>query len=126
MSTGAGSNDQRNDIIIRGNSPLGVLWRMEGVDITNPNHFSTFGTTGGPVSALNNNLLANSDFFTGAWPAEYGNAQAGVFDLKMRKGNDRRHEFTSQLGINGSGCLNHQLQNDAYLIDSNRKSRPKT
>ncbi|MFZ1256536.1 MAG: carboxypeptidase-like regulatory domain-containing protein, partial [Saprospiraceae bacterium] len=70
----AANNDQRNDIIIRGNSPTGVLWRMEGVPIPNPNHFTTIGTTGGPVSALNPNMISNSDFLTSAFPAEYGNA----------------------------------------------------
>ena len=58
-------NDSRNDIIIRGNSPSGLLWRMEGVAISNPNHFGAHGTTGGPVTMLNSNLLANSDFMTG-------------------------------------------------------------
>ncbi len=93
--------DQRNDIIIRGNSPLSVLWRLEGIDIPNPNHFGTMGTTGGPISILNNNTLSNSDFFTGAFPAEYGNATAGVFDLKMRNGNYENTEYTVQVGMNG-------------------------
>ena len=92
------ANDSRNDIVIRGNSPTGVLWRLEGIPIPNPNHFSTLGTTGGPVSALNTNLLRNSDFLTGAFPAEYGDALAGVFDIQFRKGNRDRHEFTAQLG----------------------------
>ncbi len=96
-----GADDSRNDIIIRGNSPTGVLYRMEGMDIPNPNHFARFGTTGGPISMLNNNVLANSDFFTGAFPAEYGNALAGVFDLKLRHGNNERHEFMAQIGFNG-------------------------
>lgn len=94
----AANNDARNDIVIRGNSPTGVLWRLEGIPIPNPNHFSTLGTTGGPVSALNPNLIANSDFLTGAFPAEYGNALAGVFDINMRTGNRERVEFTGQLG----------------------------
>ena len=94
-------NDARNDIIVRGNSPLGVLWRLEGVDIPNPNHFSAQGATGGPISMLNNNLLGNSDFLTGAFPAEYGNKTAAVFDLKLRNGNNERHELTEQIGING-------------------------
>ncbi|MCF8366921.1 MAG: hypothetical protein K9H16_14125, partial [Bacteroidales bacterium] len=97
----AAANDQRNDIIIRGNSPSGLLWRLEDVDIPNPNHFAESGTTGGPVNMLNNNLLANSDFFTGAFPAEYGNALSGVFDLKMRNGNNEKHEFLFQIGFNG-------------------------
>ena len=95
------ANDSRNDIIIRGNSPQGLLWRLEGVNIPNPNHFAALGSTGGPVSMLNNNLLANSDFFTGAFPAEYGNALSGVFDLKLRNGNNTKHEFTGQMGYSG-------------------------
>lgn len=65
-----GANDARNDIIIRGNSPVGLLWRLEGTDIPNPNHYGSSTSTGGPVSILNNNVLANSDFLTGAFPAE--------------------------------------------------------
>ena len=93
--------DQRNDIIIRGNSPLGLLWRFEGVDIPNPNHYGTMGTTGGPISILNSNLLTNSDFYTGAFPAEFGNALSGVFDLSMRNGNNEIREHLIQMGFNG-------------------------
>lgn len=96
-----GVSDDRNDIIIRGNSPTGLLWRLEGVDIPNPNHYGALGTTGGPVSILNNNLLDNSDFMTAAFPAEYGNALSGVFDIKMRNGNNENHEFLGQVGFNG-------------------------
>ena len=94
----AANNDSRNDIIIRGNSPTGVLWRLEGLPIPNPNHFATLGTTGGPVSALNPNLISNSDFLTGAFPAEYGNALAGVFDINLRTGNKEKYEFMGQIG----------------------------
>ena len=95
------ANDQRNDIIIRGNSPSGLLWRLEDIDIPNPNHFAEGGTTGGPVGMLNNNVLENSDFFTGAFPAEYGNALSGVFDLNIRNGNNQKHEQMFQVGFNG-------------------------
>ncbi|MEM6633745.1 MAG: TonB-dependent receptor [Bacteroidota bacterium] len=91
-------DDSRNDIVIRGNSPTAVLWRLEGIPIPNPNHFSTLGTTGGPVSALNTNMLKNSDFLTGAFPAEYGNALGGVFDIGLRTGNPEKFEFTGQIG----------------------------
>jgi hypothetical protein len=94
-------NDQRNDIVVRGNSPLGILWRLEGIDIPSPNHFSGSGTSGGAVSALNTNLLANSDFSSGAFAAEYGNATSGAFDVRMRKGNNEKHEFTGQISFNG-------------------------
>lgn len=97
----SGSNDSRNDIIIRGNSPSGLLWRMDGMPIPNPSHFGATGTTGGPVSMLNYNLLANSDFMTGAFPAEYGNATSGVFDLQMRTGNNKKREYLGQIGFNG-------------------------
>lgn len=95
VSTG---DDSRNDIVVRGNSPSGMLWRIEGMPVPSPNHFSTLGTTGGPVSALNPNLLANSDFLTSAFPAEYGNAISGVFDLSFRKGNPDNYEFMISAG----------------------------
>lgn len=97
-----GANDSRNDIVVRGNSPAGVLWRLEGVDIPNPNHFAIEGTTGGPVSMLNNKMLANSDFYTGAFSAEYGNGIAAAFDLRMRNGNNQKFEFNGQFGFLGT------------------------
>lgn len=100
-----GADDSRNDIVVRGNSPLGVLWRVEGIDIPNPSHFAISGTTGGPVSILNNKTMANSDFFTAAFPAEYGNSLSGVFDLKLRNGNNEKHEFTGQFGLLGTELL---------------------
>ena len=100
-----GSDDQRNDLVIRGNTPAGVLYRMEGINIPNPNHFSIPGTGGGPLTILNNKFLSNSDFFTGAWPAEYGNAIAGVFDLNMRDGNNEQFEGSAQLGLLGTELM---------------------
>jgi len=95
------AGDQRNDIVIRGNSPSGLLWRLDGLPIPNPNHFGAAGSTGGPVSMLNNNLLARSDFYTGAFPAEFGNAISGVFDLRMRSGNKQNRQTMFQVGFNG-------------------------
>lgn len=91
-------DDSRNDIVVRGNSPTGLLWRIEGIPVPNPNHFSSLGTTGSPVSALNANVMANSDFITSAFPAEYGNALGGVFDINFRKGNSDNYEYTLALG----------------------------
>lgn len=95
-------NDSRNDIVIRGNSPTGMLWQLEGLNIPNPNHFGAFGGTGGPVSMLNNNNLDKSDFMTSAFPAQYGNATAGAFDLRLRDGNNEKHELMTQMGFNGA------------------------
>jgi hypothetical protein len=93
--------DGANDIIIRGNSPRGLLWRMEGLEMPNPNHFSTEGASGGAISMLNPNILRSSDFLTGAFPAQYGNAASGVFDLGIRKGNADKREYVAQIGVLG-------------------------
>ena len=96
-----GGNDSRNDIVVRGNSPTGMLWQLEGLNIPNPNHFGALVSTGGPVSILNNNNLDKSDFMTSAFPAQYGNATAGVFDIKLRDGNNQTRELMGQVGFNG-------------------------
>ncbi|MFH2096542.1 MAG: TonB-dependent receptor [Bacteroidota bacterium] len=90
-----------NDIVVRGNSPRGILWRLEGVEIPNPNHFANEGSTGGPVNSLNPSMLSNSDFFSGAFPPEYGNALSGVFDIYFRPGNNEKMENSFSAGIIG-------------------------
>lgn len=98
----AAGNMNSNGIIVRGNAPKGVLWRLEGLEIANPSHFAnltTFG--GGGISSLSAQMIDNSDFYTAAFPAEYGNALSGVFDLKLRSGNRDRREHTFQAGITG-------------------------
>ncbi len=91
-----------NGIVIRGNAPKGLLWRLEGIQIPNPSHFADFiSLGGGGVTALSSQTMANSDFFTGAFPAEYGNAFSGVFDINMRIGNTEKREHTFQTGIVG-------------------------
>ncbi|SDE10659.1 TonB-dependent Receptor Plug Domain [Dyadobacter soli] len=104
----AAANDQANGLVIRGNSPNSMQWRLEGVEIVNPSHLSNAGTfsdrptsAGGGVNILSTQLLATSYFLNGAFPAQYGNAVAGVMDMRLRKGNDERHEFTAQAGLIG-------------------------
>ena len=99
---GVSSNVGNNAIVVRGNNPQSLQWKLEGIEIANPNHFadmSAFG--GGALTALSVHLLANSDFFSGAMPAEYSNALSGVFDIFMRNGNNQKHEHTIQLGAIG-------------------------
>ncbi|WNJ18376.1 TonB-dependent receptor [Pontibacter sp. G13] len=99
---GVASNVGENGIVVRGNSPKGVLWRMEGVAISNPNHFAEVtGFGGGGITALSSKMLANSDFFTSAFPAEYGNALSSVFDLSVRNGNSDEYQHSIQLGMLG-------------------------
>ena len=91
-----------NAIVVRGNSPKGIQWRLEGIEIPNPNHFSEEGATGGPINALNSKMLANSEFYTGAFAPEYGNALSGVFDMRLRKGNNEKREYSLSLGVLGT------------------------
>ncbi|MBK7130650.1 MAG: TonB-dependent receptor [Crocinitomicaceae bacterium] len=97
-----GNAEGDNDIVVRGNSPKGILWRLEGIDIPNPNHFANEGGTGGPISALNGSMLANSDFFSGAFSPEYGNAYSGVFDVRFRQGNNEKREYSFSFGVMGT------------------------
>jgi len=115
-------NIRDNTIIIRGNSPKGLLWRLEGVEIPNPNHFANLGSFGGGgISALSALVMGNSDFFTGAFPAEYGNAMSGVFDIKLRAGNNENFEHAVQIGtlgidISSEGPINKQT-GASYLFN---------
>lgn len=95
------SDDGSNEIIVRGNSPRGVLWRIEGMEVPNPNHFGEEGSSGGGVSMMSANMMDASDFYTGAFPAEYGNAYSGVFDINLRKGNNEKREYAAQIGLMG-------------------------
>ena len=124
----ANSNDQANGMVIRGNSPNGMQWRLEGVEIVNPNHLSNAGTfsdritqNSGGVNILSAQLLGNMNFLTGAFPAEYGNALSGVMDMRLRKGNNQKHEFTAQAGLIGldvaaEGPLSNK-KNGSYLVN---------
>ena len=96
------SDDTTNEIIIRGNAPNQLLWKIEGVEIPEPNHFSEEGYSPGAVSLISTNMLGKSDFFTGAFPAEYGNALSGVFDINLRTGNSEKREYAFQFGFLGT------------------------
>ena len=96
------SQNGQNDIIVRGNSPKYVQWRLDGVEITNPTHFGDQNAVNGGVSALNNSLLGTSDFSTGAFTPEYGDVLSGVYDVKFRTGNNEKHETSIGVGIQGT------------------------
>ena len=115
------TQDGGNEIIVRGNSPKYVQWRLEGVQITNPNHFADQNAVSGVISALNNNLLATSDFYTGAFPSEFGDALSGVYDVRMRKGNNEKFEGTFSLGLLGTDITLEgpisKKQGSSYLLN---------
>ena len=95
------TRDTRSDIVIRGNNPVGMQWRLEGIDIPNPNHFARKGSSGGGITIFSLSMLDQSDFLTGAMPAEYGDVLSGVFDMHFRKGNNQRPEYTLKAGMIG-------------------------
>ena len=95
------TRDTRSDIVIRGNNPVGMQWRLEGIDIPNPNHFARKGSSGGGITIFSLSMLDQSDFLTGAMPAEYGDVLSGVFDMHFRKGNNQRTEHTLKAGMIG-------------------------
>lgn len=99
---GVATNIGDNGITVRGNAPKLMQWKLEGIEIPNPNHFGEVGGFGGGgITALSSHVLGNSDFLTGAFPAEYGNALSGVLDLKLRTGNSNRREHTASFGTMG-------------------------
>ena len=124
------NNDQANHMIIRGNSPNSMSWRLEGVEIVNPNHTSNAGTSsdrpsqnGGGVNMLSAQLLGNSTFMRGAFPSQYGNALSGIMDMNLRKGNNETHEFTGQIGVIGidlaaEGPLSKNKKQCGYFLHS--------
>ena len=99
---GVASSVGNNAIIIRGNSPKYLQWKIEGIEISNPNHFADLAAFGGGgLTALSSNMMANSDFYTGAFPAEYNNALSGVFDMNMRSGDHQDFHHSIELGAIG-------------------------
>ncbi len=115
-----GRDDTENDIIIRGNSSFGMLWRLEGIDIPNPNHFARPGTSGGGITVFSAQLLSRSDFSTGGMPAEYGNAISGAMDIHFRKGNKDKRESRVKIGLLGLDFATEgpiKKERSSYLVN---------
>lgn len=97
----AGTSFSANFVSIRGNSPRSLKYQMEGVELPNPTHFARIGGSGGTFTIFSMQLMDKSDFYTGAFSAQYGDALGGVFDVKFKKGNSEQHEMTFQIGSLG-------------------------
>ncbi|MEM9984678.1 MAG: TonB-dependent receptor, partial [Bacteroidota bacterium] len=110
-----------NELNVRGNGSRAVIWRLEGLDIYNPNHFGLLGGGGGNITLFSQQLMANTDFFSGAFPADYGNALGGVFDARFRNGNHQSRQYAIQVGFLGIDLLAEgpfsQRQNSSYLVN---------
>lgn len=120
---GVASSGSSNGISIHGNAPHLLQWRLEDIEIPNPNHFADITTLGGGIlSSLSNKVLGNSDFLIAAFPAEYDNAISGVFDMKLRNGNNQNYEHTVQAGILGlefasEGPISRK-NNSSYIVSA--------
>ncbi len=99
------SQSGNNDIIVRGNSPKYVQWRLEGMEISTPYHQSDQNSTVQGFSLINNRLLATSDFCTGAFAPEYGNALSGIYDIKLKPGNNEKFEAAASVGLMGTDLI---------------------
>ena len=122
------SNDQNNTIIVRGNSPANLLWRMNGLDVVNPNHLANAGTFtdkpanfGGGVNIISSQLLDRTDFYAGSLPSRYGNALSGVVDMTLREGNKEKNHYTLQASLIGldaaaEGPLGEK-KNTSFLVN---------
>lgn len=120
MGVQGGRKDSDNELVIRGNSPVGILWRVEGVDIPSPNHFTKHGASAGGLTIFSSSLVKRSDFFTGGMPAEYGNALSGAFDIHFREGNFEKRQYKTKasfLGIDLSAEGPIRKGQSSYVIN---------
>ena len=88
----------RNDIIIRGGGPSEATFYLDGVQIPNINHFATQGSSGGAVGILNADFISSVDYYSGAFPANRGNALSGIFEFTQKEGNKEKVKFRGSLG----------------------------
>jgi hypothetical protein len=116
-----GASDESNALIIRGNSPRGVLWRINGIEAPNPNHFASEGSSNGVISVLSSNIVSQASLLKGAFSPAYGNALSGVLDIRLREGNSEKREHSFQLGTLGveastEGPFSNK-RNSSYLVN---------
>ncbi len=119
----ASSVSFRNDIIIRGGGPSENRFYIDGIEVPNINHFATQGSTGGPVGLINVNFVKNVDFYTGAFPANRGNALSSIMEIQQREGRSDRLGFNFTLGSSDAGLTAEgPLGKKATFIASFRRS----
>ena len=100
-----GTDDFRNDLIVRGGSPLENLYIVDNIEIPNINTFANFASAGGTVSIIDANLLQDVTFLTGGFPAAYGNRTSSVLQIALREGSRERTRGRATLGFAGVGGI---------------------
>ena len=108
----------RNDLIVRGGGPSENRFYLDGVEIPNINHFSTQGASGGPVGLIDADLIRSVKFYSGAFPANRGNALSSVLDFSLRDGDMERNSLKATLGasevaLSSNGHLGNKT---SYLV----------
>ncbi|MGQ7870116.1 TonB-dependent receptor [Sunxiuqinia sp. sy24] len=112
----------RNDIIIRGGGPSESRFFLDGVEVPNINHFATQGASGGPVGIINADLLREVNYFSGAFPANRGNAMSGVFEFFQVDGNSDKFRAQASVGASEvTGTIDGPLgENTTYIFSARR------
>lgn len=113
----------RNDLIVRGGGPSENRFYLDGVEIPNVNHFSTQGASGGPVGLIDADLIRSVKFYSGAFPADKGNALSSVLDFSLRDGDMERNSLKATLGASEvSLSSNGHIGNKTSYLVSVRQS----
>jgi hypothetical protein len=99
------TNDQRNDLVVRGGSPFENLTLVDNVEVPTLSHFNAQGASGGPISMLNTELIRNARFLAGGFPASYGNRLSSVLEVSLRDGNREKVASSLDLGFAGAGAV---------------------
>ncbi len=118
----ASSASFRNDILIRGGAPNENRFYLDGIEIPNINHFATQGASGGPVGIINVDFIREVEFYSGAFPANRGNALSSVFEFEQKDGRDDQLTFNgivgaSDLGVTLEGPL---AENTTFILSARR------
>ena len=113
----------RNDIIIRGGAPNENRFYLDGIEVPNINHFSTQGSSGGPVGLINVDFIREVDFYTGAFPVSRGNSLSSVMDIKLKNGREDRIGGRLTLGSSDLGLtIEGPIGKKTTFLVSGRKS----
>ncbi|HAA12750.1 MAG TPA: ferric aerobactin receptor [Cytophagales bacterium] len=113
----------RNDIIIRGGAPVENKYYLDGIEVPVINHFQTQGSSGGPVGLINVDFIQNVDFYSGAFPANRGNALSSIFDFRQKDGRDDKWTMNAIVGASDLGItLEGPVTDNSTLIVSTRRS----
>ena len=113
----------RNDVIIRGGGPSESRFYLDGVEVPFINHFSTQGASGGPVGIINADFLREVNYYSGAFPANRGNALSGVLEFFQVDGNKEKLKFQGTLGASEvAATLDGPLGEKTTFVFSARRS----